>query len=607
MATRGSKPPRGRFTVAETETLLAGIRADPGHYMPEMLYIRRKDRRVEPFVLNPQQVVVLGMFGDTIARGQLERWICLKARQIGISTLTQAWIFLKAMSTPGSRALTLSYEREHAQVLLRMSHIFLKRMPEWLGLWGEDQKNVVKLNAILCKDGEVSIESEIFIDSATGKEAGHGHTIHYVHASEVSRWPDAGRNTLPGLLQALPMEPETFLMIESTAKNVGDEFNERWDMAEARQEGEEGLILPIFLAWQDFAEYRMDPPPTFKLTEDEREYAKTYECDDAQMYWRRQKIATDFATEPWKFDNAYPASPGLAFQSAGTPAFDQAIISEYRHKAKDVKFRDGELVKALFVPRAKGMLRVFEEPNENHEYLLAVDTAGGGPDGDDSAGAVFDRTAMKFVAEFLCKIDPRLLAHFVYRLGHWYREAVVAVETNNHGIACQNELVEHLRYRFPYRWRRYDNLQNIWTDKIGWETNQRTRPLIIDDMAFSLKQRAIGVPSIRMLSQLQTLDQTGSKVAADDLAMAGLIANHCHMHFPLKSGKMPRAMQIAAPKPESKLAHLDVASREEWERLKRELQLGKLPSQRVFARTQIADVSDAAGPIDDDPWPDIQY
>lgn len=591
----------GRLRVAEAESLLKAIRADPGHFLPQLLFIKRKDLSIVPFHTNASQDEIVAAINTQKATEALVREIVLKERQIGVSTLIQGLMFLMAMASPGSRGITLTHEKKVSQKILSMAHLFITKMPKWIGLRATATMNKVNLHCLECVDGDLPIEAEIYVDTATGKVVAHGDTVHFVQASEYAYWPDAAR-VLGGLLQAVPRLPGTMVVIESTANGVGNDFHERWLKAESGT----GEFKPLFLEWFRFPEYSIVPPKEFEPNEDEKQLTKVYGLTPDQLWWRRQKIETDYPTTPWRFNESYPMSPTDAFLMPGQPAFDQQVLSEYRHLAKDAPKRDGELVNSkLFVPKHNGILRVFEAPKKDAEYMIGVDTALGVTDGDDSAGGVIDRGTQRFVAEFLGKVDPRLLAHFLNKLGHFYNTAIVAIEINNHGRSTQNELVEHLRYPKPYRWRRYDNMSRIWTDKMGWETSWNSRPMLVDDMAFGLTQRLIGLPSTRAIDQLLTFDATGARTAVDDLAMAYMIAWHCHMHTPMKNGRMPRTVIEKPVEIGEGMVATDIASRREWENVKREIQHGR---QQLRQQPMIADVSDTDSPGNEkDPWPEIQW
>lgn len=590
----------GRLTRSEMEKVLTAARADPKPFIERSLKIRAKDRLVIPFLFNEPQRQIHAIRVALRAKRRPIRLIILKARQEGVSSQEGGYDFAFCASRPGSRSLVIAHERGQAQKLMMMRHLFLANLPSWMHLDADPLKNALTLHRWACADGEVALDSRMAVETASGKEVGRGDTLHRVHASELAFYPDAGR-TLTGVLQAVPLEPDTEVVIESTANGIGDEFHRLWLSAE-RGESE---FVPIFLPFFLMDEYRLDPPEDFKRNAEEQGLKAAFGLDNAQLYWRRRKIATDFGGDEEAFAQEFPTTSVEAFRVSGRPALPQKVLAEYRTAAAAETFRDGDLQKGVFVPKHLGVVRIFTPPEPGHEYLIGVDTSLGIRGGDYSAAAVIDRTTVGFAAEMLLWIDPRYLAHEIRRLGAFYNMAIVAIELNNHGLSTQTELIEHLRYPKPWRWRRYDNLTRIWTDKAGWETNWRTRPLLIDSMVFGLRQHLVGIRSLRMIDQLLRLDADTATAGDDDLAMAAMIAFHCHIHTPMANGRMPRTVEMvqdgAEPPPP---LPPDLLSRIAWKGV-----------DRLHAQPRNGGLSDASRELlgdlyyDDqtDPAPEIEY
>jgi hypothetical protein len=91
------------------------------------------------------------------------------------------------------------------------------------------------------------------------------------------------------------------------------------------------------------------------------------------------------------------------------------------------------------------------------------------------------------VAQFITeRRTPVELAYLIDALGRWYRsaddlEALAMIECNNHGLSTQDTLQLHLGYGRFYVWEYYDAAQPAkrMSNKIGWVTTPRTRPLIL--------------------------------------------------------------------------------------------------------------------------------
>ena len=95
------------------------------------------------------------------------------------------------------------------------------------------------------------LDSGYKVGTAGNKSVGRGTTIQYFHGSEVAYWPNASEHA-KGILQAVPDEQETEIILESTANGVGNYFYQQWRQAEAGMSPFQAIFVPWY--WQD--EYR---------------------------------------------------------------------------------------------------------------------------------------------------------------------------------------------------------------------------------------------------------------------------------------------------------------------------------------------------------------
>ena len=83
--------------------------------------------------------------------------------------------------------------------------------------------------------------------------------------------------------------------------------------------------------------------------------------------------------------------------------------------------------------RRNGELEVWLPPFKGKHYVVAVDPAGGGSEGDYSAAQVLDLETGMQCAEFAGHMGGLELARFVTELATEYNRAWLVVERNNHG------------------------------------------------------------------------------------------------------------------------------------------------------------------------------
>jgi hypothetical protein len=119
-------------------------------------------------------------------------------------------------------------------------------------------------------------------------------------------------------------------------------------------------------------------------------------------------------------------------------------------------------------------------------------------------------------------------------LGTYYNDALVAVENNSHGILTCTRLGKDLAYPNFYTEVQVDKLTDRETIKLGFTTTSKTKPLIIDQLRASMREKEIElndkVTVREMMSYIVT--ESGAMQAEagcfDDCVMSLAIANHVH-------------------------------------------------------------------------------
>jgi hypothetical protein len=169
------------------------------------------------------------------------------------------------------------------------------------------------------------------------------------------------------------------------------------------------------------------------------------------------------------------------------------------------------------------------------QYVVAADIAEGESNtftsGDFHAVHVLDHVTKTQVAEYESHLDLHLLPRWIFLIALYYNEAILGVERNGPGVAVVEPLKNDLRYRRLYKQRKVDQQQSHkFREKIGWTTDQVTKPELEVTFAQALQEETHGLRSIRCARQLNTYveDDRGRHGAQagehDDLLMAAMIA-----------------------------------------------------------------------------------
>jgi hypothetical protein len=297
---------------------MARLSADLPAYAAACLTIRSKTGELLPLVLNrAQQHIHDALERQRAATGKV-RALILKGRQQGCSTYVGGRFYHRATQARGVRVFILTHEDAATANLFEMVERFHAHCPPDLRpSTGAANARALDFDAL---------DSGYKIGTAGTKGVGRSATIQLFHGSEVAFWPHAETHAA-GVLQAVPDMPDTEVILESTANGFGNYFHQTWRDAEA---GENDFV-PIFVPWYWQDEYRRPVREDFAASEEEREYGALYGLDDAQLAWRRAKIAQ--LKDESLFRQEYPASAAEAFQQSGHDSFIAPALVARARKA----------------------------------------------------------------------------------------------------------------------------------------------------------------------------------------------------------------------------------------------------------------------------------
>ena len=145
--------------------------------------------------------------------------------------------------------------------------------------------------------------------------------------------------------------------------------------------------------------------------------------------------------------------------------------------------------------RRGGALQVWLPPVAGKEYLVAVDTAGGGAGGDFAAVQVIDVKSGMQCAELQERLGTLELARVAASLGREYGGAWIAVERNNHGAGVLAYLDATERYA------------KVWSGRdgvAGWLTTAGSKPGMVSRMGALLVESPWMFFSRRLLGECRT-------------------------------------------------------------------------------------------------------
>lgn len=296
-------------------------------YAPRCLKVKDKGGNIIPFQMNRAQIHLHNAIEQQRASTGKVRALCLKGRQQGISTYWEGRFYWRTSMARGKRAYILTHEDKATDNLFSMTRRFHDNCPEPV-------RPSTRYNSAKALTFD-ALDSEFSLATAGSKATGRSGTGQFFHGSEMAFWENAADH-MAGIGQVIPDAPGTEIALESTGNGLGNLFHQMWVDA-VRGIGE---YIAVFMPWFWQQEYRKTPPPGWtQMVEDEEheDYQENYGLDDAQMYWREQKIATDFRGDATLFDQEYPASADLAFRRQAKASLLKIARIEKAMKVKDLE------------------------------------------------------------------------------------------------------------------------------------------------------------------------------------------------------------------------------------------------------------------------------
>ncbi len=479
--------------------------------MARQLKVRDKRGKLRPLFLNRAQ--------KDYARRCSKRNIVLKARQLGVTTYVAARFFNHTITHPGTLSVQVAHDQQSAEEIFRIVHRFVENLPAPLrkGALRTSRANVRQI-VFPCLDSEYRVET------AADPNAGRGLTIQNLHCSEVARWPRDAAATLASLRAAVP--PDGEIVLESTPNGACGCFYGEW--VRAHQTGYTRHFFPWF--WE----------PTYRrevkiadFSDVEGELMRKHGLDAGQIAFRREMRA-NFGS---RMAEEYAEDAESCFMASGDCVFDVEVIDRRMRESRTVVEQKDNAKLLVFFPPING-----DNGANPKEYIIGVDPAGGGSDGDFACAQVIERASGMQCAELQGHFPPAELAARVALIGRDYNNALIAVERNNHGHGVLASLTLHEGYQNVY----YQGNQ------AGWLTSPASRPRMLENFAATLTNAPFLFSSTRLLEECRTFVRhpDGSASAAngthDDLVMAMAVAQAVRAEVAPTAARKPSSVSVGS-------------------------------------------------------------
>lgn len=208
------------------------------------------------------------------------------ARQVGVSTLSEALIAHRLSTQNYIFALIAAGVPEDSGHLFSIMERMLENLPWWLRPQETDH----------VKNTEIVFDGGARVWTGAGKsmkgsygqrgQIARGRTPHMVHLTELSTWesPDQIDDSL---MPAVPEQPRTLALFESTAKGRGNWWHRHWQKSKAGL----GRFTCVYIPWYVEKSYTRPAPSSWIPNENTHIHAKKIE-ETSEMWAGKQIIPT---------------------------------------------------------------------------------------------------------------------------------------------------------------------------------------------------------------------------------------------------------------------------------------------------------------------------
>ena len=401
--------------------------------------------------------------------------VILKARQLGISTITAGYVVWMMLFHRDKNVLVMATKFGTAANLVKKVKNIMRHLPPWIKIANITVDNRTSF--------ELSNGSQIKA-SSTSADAGRSEALSLLVIDEAAH-VEGLEELWTGLYPTLSTGGRCIAL--STPNGVGNWFHQTYIAAEEQSND----FYPTKLPW-DVHPDRDD---------------EWFDKETKNM--SRRQIAQELECN---------------FNMSGETVIHADDIAKIEASVHDPHHRAG----------FDRNLWLWEEYNPEHSYLLVADVARG--DGRDySAFHIIDITEMRQVAEYQGKVELDMYAMFLADTGRQFGGAMIVVENNNVGYSVLTKLEDMDYSNIYYSVKGSHQFVESYSAKSmsnavpGFTTSMKTRPLIIAKLEEFVRNNLITIKSSRLLNELKTFVWNNGKPEAmrgynDDLVMSLAIA-----------------------------------------------------------------------------------
>jgi hypothetical protein len=458
------------------DEIVTKLFTDTGFALESLFKIETESQGIQPFLLNDTQ--------RHYNEHKTFRDVILKPRRRGFSTFILAWALWETITHEGWTTMILVHKPFAVNVLWTSLKVMCDNLPEWV------RPKVGRNNLTMLTFPELGSSISIMNageERSTADALGRSGKINFLHCSEFAfwMWPEL---VLTAAGPCVPSPPNGTIIIETTA-NGYNYFQKLWKSSKLGQEN----FTPHFYSWLDGDTYKMPLLPGEKevllsekhpdrLSEEEKFLMGTYNLELERIKWRRFKIKEVGRS---KFPQEYPLNDSECFLRSGRPFFDSHTIESMKespHRKPPLKrWKNGEAIPDRW--------RVFSYPVPGRKYVAGVDCAEGLEHGDNDSIAISDWETGEEVAHIWGKFGTDGVTRHLLHVIELFPKILIGIENSKHGQTVLSNLLtyEKVPRRLIYHHTDWDEKRKKSSLKPGWDTNPKSRPVMLDDWKQALE------------------------------------------------------------------------------------------------------------------------
>ncbi len=397
--------------------------------------------------------------------------VILKARQLGISTITAAYIVWLLLFYRDKNVLVIATKFQTAANLVKKVKNIMQNVPPWLRI--ADIKIDNRTSFVLTNGSEVKAAS-------TSGDAGRSEALSLLVIDEAAH-VDGLEELWTGLYPTLSTGGRCIAL--STPNGVGNWFHKTYIEAE----NGENDFNPTNLPWHVHPDRDQDWFEKETRNMSRRQIAQELECN---------------------------------FNASGETVIHSEDLEQLVFGIREPMYRTG----------FDRNLWLWEQYNPEASYLITADVARG--DGHDfSVFHIVKLETMEVIGEYRGKPNLEEFSSILDSTGREFGNCLLVVENNSLGISVLEKLqgrqYPNLYFSIKGTHEYIDQLraESISNSVPGFTTSSKTRPLIVAKMEEFIRNKLITIYSSRLVDEFKTFIWNNNKAEAmrsyhDDLVMA---------------------------------------------------------------------------------------